>query len=875
MNLLNDILQWTQTLPDWQSDACRRLLESEEGLSEDDYFQLYSLLKIEHGLSSPDNLIPKPLSPDHLPSSIQAGVTATLKEISGLNYVNRIDPKQRLLFNEKGMTVIYGGNGTGKSGYVRVMKQACRSRDREEIVHANANDLASDNVVPEAIFKIIIHGNEENVRWQRGEVAPDVLSMISVFDSRCARSYLTAEQDVAYLPYGLDIVENLARAVIPELEQRLNSDILSIDTSTTVFDHLLGETEVGRQISELNEKTDREVITKLSTLSESEIDRIPELTQALTESDPIAKADELKRFVSRLKDLAKNINDVALWVSDNAVQKLNTLDNEFIAAETAEKSAAKALRANETLLPGTGEELWKVMFEAARRYSTEIACREHVFPHTNEDAVCPLCQTLLNDETGERLERFEKYIKDDIAKSVTEKRANLTTIRKKIDNAHLVVAIDKSLKDEITLHDATLVQCIDVYQESINKRKQWMLETLVTHKWDEVNQLSNNPSKALRKLAAQQLREARMYIRVFDEESKKLLTQEYNDLLARLSLKKSLKSVLDVIGRKETVAYLEKCKKNLKTAPISKKAKDFASQAVTEELKNALDIEFANLGVDHIKTILRPRNIKGKMHHQLLLKLPKNKPLEEILSEGEQRAIALGSFLAELSLANHNCGIVFDDPVSSLDHWRRQNVARRLVHEAKSRQVIVFTHDTSFLGQLRDEIDTQNLDHKIQYMEWKGEYSGNIREGLPWGHSSYKERIDALKKDRTTLIKKPWSQYPTAEDAEEMMSVYSRLRSTIERVVQDVVFSGVVRRYRDWINIKSLEDVVGFQEDECDKIKRLYDRCNDLVEGHDPASDKNDPVPSPIELEKDIKSLENVIYLIQERRKTMKAINNP
>ena len=92
--------------------------------------------------------------------------------------------------------------------------------------------------------------------------------------------------------------------------------------------------------------------------------------------------------------------------------------------------------------------------------------------------------------------------------------------------------------------------------------------------------------------------------------------------------------------------------------------------------------------------------------------------LDAVLSEGEQRAIALGSFLAELSLAGHTAAIVFDDPVSSLDHHRRQNVAKRLVQEAKARQVIVFTHDTSFLGQLRDEIDQSGVHYEIHYLEW-------------------------------------------------------------------------------------------------------------------------------------------------------------
>lgn len=44
--------------------------------------------------------------------------------------------------------------------------------------------------------------------------------------------------------------------------------------------------------------------------------------------------------------------------------------------------------------------------------------------------------------------------------------------------------------------------------------------------------------------------------------------------------------------------------------------------------------------------------------------------------------------------------IEFDDPVTSLDHQRRGNVADRLVEFAKDRQAVVFTHDGSFTGDL-------------------------------------------------------------------------------------------------------------------------------------------------------------------------------
>jgi len=865
MALLDKILKWTQTLPQWQSDAARRLLQREEGLSEDDYAALFALLKAGHGLPNPDNLQPDPLATNHLPANIKAGQTIILKEMSALNNVNRIAPNQNLAFSDTGMSVIYGGNGTGKSGYVRVMKQACRSRDQLETVHTNANDLASAKLIPSAKFKIAKQGTDNVLDWERGKSAPDELSMISVFDQRCARAYLTAEQDVAYLPYGLDIVESLANTVIPELTRRLSAEVNSIDTSAMAFNHLLGESEVGKLISKLSARTPPKTIETLGTLSDDEEKRIIDLNKALSEADPIAKAGELKRTASRLKNLGESIKKQSRWVNDDALSRLKTLDEEAVAAELAEKNAALALQAGEALLPGTGEQLWKTLFEAARKYSTEIAYPEKDFPHT-DDALCPLCQSPL-DEAGDRLLRFEQYIKDDVAKLAHEKRKNLDDIRKKIESADLTIAMDKDLSGEISLLDKTIVQSVTEFQTSLNTKKQWMIDALDTHEWDNAPALSDNPRQQVRVLAANKLREARTFIKASDAQHKKKLSDEHDELVARQNLKKSLQGVLDLIERMKKVAALNKCKNDLKTTPISNKSKEFASDAVTKELKSALDIEFANLDVGHIKTELKEKNVKGKIFHQLLLELPTSKKLDEILSEGEQRAIALGAFLAELSLANHSCGIVFDDPVSSLDHWRRQHVARRLAEEAKKRQVIVFTHDTSFLGQLRDEIDASDLDHKVSFLEWRGQHSGHVCDGLPWGHASYKERIDALEKECRKLKDKPWPQYPNDADTSEMMGAYSRLRATIERVIQDVVFCGVVRRYRDWISIGSLKDVVGFEDGECDEINRLYQRCNDLVEAHDPSSAKNAPVPTPTELDKDIQDLKTVIQTIKDRRK--------
>lgn len=864
MGLLNDILKWTETLPNWQRDAARRLLLNESGLSDADYTELYALLKKENGIEVAPELAACPLAPEHLPAETGVVENVVLLALRELENVNRIPSDHALKFAESGMTVIYGGNGSGKSGYARVMKRACRARDQSEPIHPNAHDPSATVKIPKAKFDLKVAGGLEEVVWMRDSTSPDRLSKISVFDSRCARSYVTAEKDVAYLPYGLDIVENLADPVLPKLTEMLDAEIAAINVDKLPFEHLLGDTEVGKVIDALSVDSDADVITALGTMSEADTNRLNDLEKALKEVAPLSKAKEFRLSATRLKTYGEKLSKPLVWVSPEAVEKLKKLADEKTAAEAAEAKAAGALQAGEVLLPGTGGQIWKLMFDAARRYSTEVAYLGEEFPPSGDGRVCPLCQEDLKASGADRLKRFEDYIKNDVAKTANEARKKVDAAKDKVERADLQVEPEEALRDELTALDASINSAIENYQASLDQRRSAMLKCLETSKWEAIPQLVICPRSSVRQVAARQLKECRTLVRAADDNKRQKLEAEQKELVARQNLAKGLKAVLGLVQRMKNKAALEKCRSSLRTRPISDKSKEFASIAVTAELKKSLDREFQALGIGHIQTKLKERSVRGKMLHQLVLDVPTAAKIDEILSEGEQRAIALGAFLGELALANHSCGIVFDDPVSSLDHKRRGKVAHRLAQEAKNRQVIVFTHEVVFLQQLLDE--SKDGEIAIYSLEAAGGFAGKVSEGLPWIHKSFKERVSTLETNCRKFEKLPWPDDPSEDLASEMIRQYSFIRATIERITQDLVLNGVVQRFRDYIEVSKLRKVVGLEEGEVTELLRLNQRCHDVVEAHDPSSAKDLPPPTALELRQDIDALKALIKRINDRR---------
>ena len=129
--MTQELWAWTKGLQAWQSDAVAPLLAKKE-FTPADHDELYALLKVAHGIPDLEQREPLPLAENQIPAPIQAETDIELLVIKNLHNVNAIAENQQLEVGAKGLTVIYGANGSGKSGYSRVLKRACRARDQSE-----------------------------------------------------------------------------------------------------------------------------------------------------------------------------------------------------------------------------------------------------------------------------------------------------------------------------------------------------------------------------------------------------------------------------------------------------------------------------------------------------------------------------------------------------------------------------------------------------------------------------------------------------------------------------------------------------------------------------------------------------------------------
>ncbi len=851
MTILAAIQKWSEGQPAWQRHAIAVLYERPTPTAAD-LDDIYALLKASKGIADPQNRQARVLTPEQIAAPhVEAGAVQ-LTAIKDLRGVNALAAGKTLPIAPAGLTVIYGDNGAGKSGYSRVLKQACRARDQSEKIHGNVYLPKAKREAPSAKFNVLVGGMPAEFAWAEGAAAPVELSSIAIFDSACARAYVDNHGDFAYAPNGLDILAGLAEVCVA-LKELAAKEQQACQPNLLPFQRLAqSPTEAGRLVAGLSANTGQQDVDRLSDMTQAEAERTELLARTLAEADPKKRAAELRARASRVESLANRTAKMEDSLSDQKAFALRDLIEKSSIAKAMADAAAKKFQSLGAL-EGTFGEQWGAMFKAVRDFCA-VSPPVCDFPHLGGEDRCPLCQNALGEDGSARLTAFDDFVKGEAASLAAAARATAESAFREALDAPTDLLFDESLQHDLVDLPGLFQACVTLQPTAVARRNSIIKAATpnASHPWDALPALSNSPTAGLRTLAVHLRQQALTLEESMDLKERAEMEKEYAELRARHELFALKGAVLHAIQSLMLASTLGQCVAATATTAISRKSTDLTSTMASQEVADALTAELRMLGVQDIKVAMRPSSARAKTTFKLVLETDGGGSPAEVLSEGEQRAIALASFMAEIRLGKGSGGIVFDDPVSSLDHVRRERVARRLALEAQERQVVVFTHDIFFLSTLMAESSVTGMVPMALTLTKSAEGFGVADVSLPFAGSATKDRIGLLRNKQVNC-----ERLRKANDQSYSLyarDYYSDLRMAWERGVEEVLFNKVVQRFQRGVSTLGLGKVSVAPEDVAPVMAGMT-KCSNYT-GHDGAPEANIPIPEPADMTSDLDDLE-------------------
>ena len=847
----NRILAWSRNRPLWQRDALRRIVlngyPDEQALGE-----ILALCEKEHGDQSV-SVATQPLSKVHLPVDPGAGESVSLGSIANVAGVNQLASGQTLEFEQNGLTIVYGQNGTGKSGYTRILKNACRSRHAGEIMPDVYNSPSSGTA--KADLNISRTGGvTETISWENNGESAEVLSAITVFDRDAASVHVQKKNEVWFRPFGLDIPDDLA-GVCQEIKARLTMEKKTLEQQrNSAFTNPIwsSRSTLGKALSALKHDTDIAAVKPETEFSDADDTRLTKL-QADLAQDPAVAAKAQRDYASHLDQLETYLKRLEQTLNHDAVQELiakkTSADDTRTAANTAAHDAFSGLA-----LEGVGETVWRRLWESAKAYSKVAREDGAGFPPASGD-ICVLCHQTIDEPTAARMLGFEEFIKKD----TETKAAGAERILQEAEQTLRAVAVHVS-KVSATYRSLKVSNFPLAKQvlRFIALARRVQAQTLAQLAGEEVPNplaLSAAVADAVKSEAAR----TRTYAASIDDASGGAAREAVLDELADLQDRKQSRELLDIAQTEITrLAALKRngdCLSDTATTAITRLGNEIADNVITPRMRDRFQQEIVELAGNRVRVeVVRSGGKFGSPQYEVKLYANPKAKVHDVLSEGEQTCVALASYLTELANATHTSALVFDDPVSSLDHRWRSKVAKRLASEAGVRQVIVFTHDMIFVNDLAQLAAERNTPVALAHLTRGQDVVGLVNKDLPWTAASIRDRIDKLEKEaraaKSLFEAKDDEGYKTA-----VTSLYSRLRATWERALEDIVFANVVIRHRDYIDTKRLKQVTALEEGDVQTFQSSFKKCCDFVDAHDPSRGHDSEPPETAEIMADIQTL--------------------
>lgn len=850
-SIWQELERWSGGLADWQKLLIATAVRS--GVVPDAVIeQAYRVLLVEHGLAQ------KPDIAFDIPSSMtgreHAGAARRrLHRIHTPVGVNRLPSTAELTFAD-GLTVVYGGNGVGKSGFARVLSNACFSRQRHPI-YADVFDDAAPDSSTALIDLVDDEGNIATVTFDVNSEHSELKRGFVVFDSAVAMRHLTDTGPFGFTPTGFDVFPEMARAYTA-LQAKLAADIQTKRRENALAKAFIGpETPASRAATTLSQTTNIDGLRALAIFGADQQARIEQLqSQAdqLRVQAPDAAIKRLSDAKPQLVLLKQALADARAALSEEKLEADARLRQSLVAA-ASEFARAGAAQFQHDKISGIGTPAWEHMIAGA----DELRPQQHEHYPADGD-VCLLCQQPLGEDARTLFGRYTAFSSGESKVALQAAERGVQARRQQVESISLALADEGSVAHSFLseTHPAILT-AITEGAAAIRA-----LQTSVLAAFSGTGSVASVALADFSEMldgVIQTTEQDLLRLRQSDVPSAlAAIEKERVELRHREVLSQNLESAAAYVQDLQWIARAEsKARPALNPRHLTEKQGELFSSVIAKNYREGLAKECDALSCN-VPVQLRTQGRQGQTIRSLSIA---DRSPDDILSEGEQRAVALADFLTEVGLNDENVGIILDDPVTSLDHERKELIAKRLVVAAVSRQVVVFTHDMVFFAKLADAADNAKAEITTHWMQRSGDNKPgqvSLNDG-PTTTPQYR---------RTDFAEQTLARAKAASGSARETLVRQgagQLRRTVEEVIPQFLFKEVVRRWTDRVMVTALKKIK-WDNALADETVEVFEACSAIMEGHSHTEAGTEAPPTPDKLEELIGRTKEVIRLAKIAR---------
>lgn len=782
--------------------------------------------------------------------------------LSAIRGVNAIGTNAILDLSQGHMTVVYGANGSGKSGYARLMKHICGARAKGAIhgnVFGNATEAASAQVTVTTTSATDGTLATNTLDWHAASGPHPKLAAVPVFDSATALELGDTASTATHLPRVMRFVGALI-TISDRVSERLEARAAQLISQLPVIPMELAQTSASVFFQELKPTLNDEAIVEACAFPDALLQERLALETALAQANPAVAHAKAITDLERLTKLEESASQLAESLNDEKSKAIvSARTNATLKRQAATAYATTFI--NGMPLKGVGGPVWETLWEAAKAYSTGAAYPDHIYPHLKEGARCVLCQQSLNSDGRERLASFEDYLNATLQTDAKAAEDTLTTLMAALPKE--VVETSAAWQSQCAAARLDGAQAATFAQE-VNARLRALgvatdMASIPSIKWSTWTEALDHT-----KVATTAQRDA--LATLLDPSGRAQKEARFRELKAKEWLCGQVEAVRAEVVRLKKLTVVKAAIQLTLTRSLTIKSNEIGEAELAKGYCDRFNAELQALGGSNLPVRMNHK-ASGKGIYSFYIELKDAKSHiknREILSEGEQRIVALAAFLADATGADRGLPAIFDDPISSLDQRYEEAVAKRLVDLAEHRQVVVLTHRLSLMVLLRSAAEQRP---SLGLSPVEAHVASIGRDGADTGMPA---TIDSFSLKPKSGFNKMVSEigaikkYDSQIKAIALKAACSNFRILVERSVEDDLCSGIINRYRREIKtLNKLKRLNAITPEDCALIEAMMTKYSAFE--HSQPIETPAWLPDPDELLKDVQTMIEWIKGFDER----------